>query len=266
MLQGSRRAAPEAARPAQYRLYPPAELHRYIPAARWQLFRDAALTAGARGIPCAVGGGLAVSLYTNDWHTPHDLDLLVVPPDRHRLIAVLRDAGFDDYYEREPYDRAWIYRAVRGDAVVDVIWALANGVGEVDDTWLQAGPVTALGDVTLRLLPPEELVWSKLYVVQGARCDWPDIMNVLAAVSRYLDWERLVARCAATGDEPLLASALLLFAWLAPGLARDIPEPAWQALHLRRPAQDAPLISRARVDRLDSRPWFSETLLATLQR
>jgi hypothetical protein len=213
-------------------LFPPDDVHELIPVAHWTVFRDAILAARAHGIPCAVGGGLAVSLYTGMWHSPHDLDLLIVPGNRAPMIDAMGTAGLSDLYEREKYDRNWIYRGSRGDAVVDAIWALANGVGEVDETWVTRGPQTELGDVTVRLLPPEELIWSKLYVVQGTRCDWPDIVNLLFATGLALDWDRLIARCAGPGDEALLASALLLFAWIAPGRAHAVSEHVWQRLHL----------------------------------
>lgn len=247
-------------------LFPPDDVHAYIPADRWQVFRDAILAADAHGVRCAVGGGLAVSLYTGMWHCPHDLDLLIVPGDRDRMVAAMDSVGLTDYYEQQRYDRSWIYRGNRGDAVVDAIWALANGVGDVDETWVTAGPHTELGDLTVRLLPPEELIWSKLYVVQGTRCDWPDIVNLLFATGLTLDWERLIARCAGTGDEALLASVLLLLAWIAPGRAHALPEQVWQRLHVPRPEERVPLLCRDRIDRLDTRPWFSAAFLDEMSR
>ena len=251
---------------ALHPLFPPDHVHDYIPAERWRVFRDAIRAADGQGVRCAIGGGLAVSLYTGMWHSPHDLDLLIVPADRERMIAALRSADLADYYEREPYDRNWIYRSYRAEAIVDAIWALANGVGDVDETWVSAGPRTGLGDVTVRLLPPEELIWSKLYVVQGRRCDWPDLVNLLFATGLTLDWERLIARCTANGDESLLASILLLFAWIAPGRAHALPDEVWQRLRVPRPAQRVPLLCRDRIERLDTRPWFSAEFLDEMSR
>lgn len=247
-------------------LFPPNDVQEYIAPQRWQVFRDAIRAADAYGVRFAIGGGLAVSLYTGLWHSPHDLDLLVVPNDRERMIAALQSAGLADYYVHAPYDRNWIYRSHHGEAVVDVIWALANGIGDADETWVTAGPRTELGDVTVRLVPPEELIWSKLYVVQGTRCDWPDIVNLLFATGLTLDWDHLIERCAANGDEKLLASVLQLFAWIAPGRAHAFPEHAWQRLQLARPVKRAPLLCRDRIDRLDTRPWFSAAFLDEISR
>lgn len=237
----------------------PDDFDAYIPAARWDVFRAAIRCAEAAGIRAAIGGGLAVSLLTGMWRAPHDLDLLVTPADRAAMIRILTEARFADYYDREPYDRSWIYRAVRNDVVVDTIWGFANGVADVDDAWIECGVRADLGGVTIRLVPVEELIWSKLYVVQGTRCDWPEIVNLLVAAAERMNWNRLISRCA--GDETLLASVLTLFAWVAPGRAQSVPESVWQRLNLARPTERSPIVSRERIDRLDSRVWFSPALL-----
>ena len=58
----------------------------------------------------------------------------------------------------------------------------------------------------VRLVPAEEIVWAKLYVLQRDRADWPDIFNLLARCGPRLDWDHLVRRMG--GDLPLLAAAL----------------------------------------------------------
>lgn len=249
-----------------HKLFPPGDVHAYIPPGRWSVFRDAIRAADSHGVPCAVGGGLAVSLYTGLWRSPHDLDLLILPRDRERMIAAMATAGLTDYHEHEPYDRGWIYRGTRDNAVVDAIWSLANGVGDVDEMWVTAGPRIGLGDVAIRVLPVEELIWSKLYVLQSTRCDWPDIVNLFVATALDLDWDCLIGRFTATGDAQLLASALLLFAWIAPGRAHAVPKRVWQRLQLPHPSERTPQVSRERIDRLDTRPWFSTILIDKLTR
>ncbi|MCC7547310.1 MAG: hypothetical protein IT532_06060 [Burkholderiales bacterium] len=58
-----------------------------------------------------------------------------------------------------------------------------------------------------------------------------------------------------SGDEPLLAALLTVFAWAAPGRARALPERVFERLRLAQPAAGPPL-DAARIDRLDTRPWF----------
>src|SRR5947209_8398605 len=140
------------------------------------------------GIVLAVGGSLAVSSYSGILRPIKDLDLYVAPDSKDRLIALLTQQGFEDYFDRVPYDRGWIYRAVSEDLIVDVIWQMANRRALVDDCWLSRGPVVEFEQVSIRLLPLEEMVWNRLYVLQRDRCDWPDVFNLLDIAGDKIDW------------------------------------------------------------------------------
>lgn len=208
----------------------------------------------------AVGGGLAAMTYAGQWRNTKDIDLYVLPRDRDEMIAIVTEAGLADYYERQPYDRAWIYRSYRDDTIVDIMWAMANQRVQVDEEWLN-GPEVDTGEERFRLLPAEEELWSKLYIVQRDRCDWPDAANMLYGVGPQLDWRRLVGRVKA--DRGLLAGLLCVFAWLHPERARELPEWLWAELQIGAPGGDDGIgLARARARLLDSRPWFTPALEA----
>src|SRR5581483_8220464 len=116
------------------------------------------------------------------------------------------------------YDRNWIYRSYKEDCIIDVMWAMANQRAQVDESWFD-GPEVEAGGVRFRLLTPEEALWSKLYVLQRERSDWPDILNLLYGVGPEIDYRRVLRNLEA--DRPLLAAALVLFAWIAPVRARE---------------------------------------------
>ena len=225
----------EAARPvvrvqrrrAPYPIHLPERIEDYIPDDQWQVFRPAIEAVRALRIPFAIGGGMAVSLYTGQWRNSKDIDLYVLPQHRDAVIAAVLATGLDDYYAEMPYDRAWIFRASRDGVIVDVMWSLANGAGDVEPAWLSRGACAVVRDETLRLLAPEEMFWSKVHVLQRM-----------------------------AGQELLLASILSLFAWVAPGRARLLPDSLWRRLHL-----EAPAAGRMRCDEnlrlLDTRDWFT---------
>jgi hypothetical protein len=197
--------------------------------------------AVARQIQFAVGGSLAMAGYGGGLlRTPKDLDLYIAPEDKEQLIQVLNDLGFADYHEKQPYDRNWIYRATRQDVLVDVIWQMANGRAKVDAAWLLRGPLIRWVGNDLRLVAIEELIWSKLYVLQRDRCDWPDICNLIDAARTQIDWPRLFDRVGP--DAPLLDAVLKVYSWLRPDPARA--GAAGQSDTSRRAAL------------LDSRPWL----------
>jgi hypothetical protein len=226
----------------------------FVPASDWEVLGRVVVLAKQRGLRFAVSGGFATSFYSALWRNTKDLDFCVLPRDRDAMVQVTRDAGLHDLHDEKPYDRGWIYRATERGIIADIIWQLANYRGEVDEAWVDAGPEVTIHGETLRLVPPEEMIWSKIYVVQRERCDFPDIVNILYACGAELDWPCLLERL--RGEERLLASVLSIFAWLAPGRANLIPEAVWQKLAIPRPAGGLQR-DEDRIRGLDSRPWFS---------
>jgi len=208
----------------------------------------------ARQIPFALGGGLALGYYTGHLRRSKDLDIYVRPEDRASVIDVVGRCGLQDYYDVTPYDREWIYRAHVDGVIVDTIWAMANKRSTVDDQWIE-GPSVQLCGQTVPVIPAEELIWSKLYVLQRDRCDWPDIINLIGATGPSLDWEHLFARVAE--DLPLMKGVMSIFSWLAPERAERIPRRVWSKLGLPMPKpQTDPAGRPARKDLLDTRPWL----------
>jgi hypothetical protein len=216
--------------------------------------------ARKEGVLFALGGGLALSVYTGHLRNTKDLDLYILPKDRERLTAILDQCGLTDYFDKAPYDREWIYRAHEDDVIVDAIWSMANKRAEVDEQWLTTGKIIRMFGEEFRVIPPEELIWSKLYVLQRDRCDWPDILNLIWAMGPELNWRHLMDRVAE--DVPLINGVLSVFSWICPERRHAIPQWVWQALHSSLQDQDAQHGGQPqRCDLLDSRPWFCPTMM-----
>lgn len=224
-----------------------------ISAAEWGVYREVITAAQARGIPFALGGAFAVASYTGCWRNTKDLDVYVLAEHREKMLEVLVACGLEDYYSRLPYDRWWIYRSFRGDVIVDVIWAMANHRAQIDELWM-SGPEIDLRGCRVRVLPPEALLWDKLYILQRDRCDWPDVLNLLYAVGSEVRWDYLVHRIGE--DVPLLAGALSVFRWISPGRARRLPAWLWRELGMAPPGTETDDAIKRRTDLLDRRPWY----------
>lgn len=203
------------------------------------------------GIAFAIGGGLAVSLYVPQRQNTKDIDIYVKPSDREEMINIVTECGLKDYYEKLPYDRHWIYRSYDDDSIVDVMWSMPNRRAVVDDQWLTRGPEIDVHGMRVRALPPEELIWAKLYVLQHDRSDWPDILNIMYATAPTLDWNHLIDRVA--GDAPLLEALLSIFGWLCPSRAAQIPSAVRKKL---KDAARGPQTGIPHDQLLDTRPWF----------
>ena len=196
-----------------------------------------------------------MSTYIRRWRETKDIDFYVLPEDRDEMIEILNNAGFNDYYNQLPYDRRWIYRSIRDGLIVDVIWAMANRRAFVDKTWFKRAKPARVRDERLLILPAEELIWAKLYVLQGDRCDWPDVINVLHATASTLDWDHLLERL--ENDVALFRSALVLFDWVSPRRAAEIPARTRKRLGLSKPAPATAAEEKRRRNLLDSRDWFA---------
>jgi hypothetical protein len=207
-------------------------------------------------IPFLLAGALALAAYTGYWRNTKDVDVIIHASDRGRAVAALCAAGFDDYHPREAYDRSWIFRGIKDGVLFDIIWDLPNHRVPVDDSWFARGNLLPLGGRDYRVIPAEEFIRVKLYVMQRERCDWVDVLNVMAAMVERLDWAWLVERMGR--DLPLLHSALALFNWMCPGRARELPASLRERFALAAiEAEDLGAMEARRVRLLDSRPWFA---------
>ncbi len=218
---------------------------------QWELYRAVIADAKKAGISFAIGGGLAVGVYSGRWRETKDMDFYVLREDSERLKKVLAKHGLVDYYEQLPYDRQWIYRSIKDKIIVDVIWSMANYHAQVDETWINAGPEIIIRGETLRVVPVEEMIWAKLYVLQKDRCDWPDVINMIYAQRRTLNWNHLVDRLG--DDAPLLKALLSIGAWLCPNLPKELPSDLISQIERRSvgvPSQGS------RADLLDRRNWL----------
>jgi hypothetical protein len=227
-----------------------------IPEEQWTVFTAGVSVLEAANIPLVVHGALALAAYTGRWRNTKDVDIIVRPEDRERAVAALCSAGFEDYFERQAYDRGWIFRGWKDDVLFDIIWALPNHRVAIDDDWFKRAQPIRLRGRHLTAAPVEELIRVKLYVFQRERCDWPDVLNLLAATVERMDWSWLVERMGR--DLPLLQSVLVIFNWMSPQRAAGLP--AWLRERFRLPhigVDDLAAVEERRVRLFDSRPWFA---------
>ena len=202
-----------------------------------------------QSIPFLVGGAYAFERYTGIGRHTKDFDIFVHPRDVERALAVLAADGC----VTELSFPHWLAKASCGDDVVDLIFSSGNGVALVDDLWFRHGvPESVLG-VPVKLIPPEEMIWSKSFVMERERYDGADVAHVLRACADTLDWPRLLARF----DEHwrVLFHHLVLFGFIYPCERARIPAAVMRELmgrldrELTRSADDracrGTLISRA---------------------
>ncbi|TMQ15131.1 MAG: nucleotidyltransferase family protein [Candidatus Rokuibacteriota bacterium] len=203
----------------------------------------------AGGIPFLVGGAYAFERYTGIGRHTKDFDLFLHPRDVERALAVLAAVGC----ETELSFPHWLAKARCGDDVVDLIFSSGNGVALVDDDWFRDSVAERVLDVPVRLIPAEEMIWSKSFVMERERYDGADVAHVLRACADTLDWPRLLRRFDAHWR--VLLHHLVIFGFIYPCERTRVPAAVMRELmgrldaELTRPAREracqGTLISRA---------------------
>jgi hypothetical protein len=202
-----------------------------------------------QAIPFLVGGAYAFERYTGIGRHTKDFDLFVHPRDVERALELL---AADGCQTAVPFPH-WLAKAHCGEDVVDLIFSSGNGVALVDDDWFRHSVPETVLDVPVRLIPAEEMIWSKAFVMERERYDGADIAHILRASAETLDWPRLLGRF---GDNwRALLQHLVLFGFIYPCERARIPAAVMRELigrldtELTRSAPDrvcqGTLISRA---------------------
>jgi predicted nucleotidyltransferase len=150
------------------------------------LFRDVLEALERRGVPYAVSGAVALRQHTGICRQTKDLDLFVTPLNREPALDCLRESGM----ECETTDPVWLAKAKRGQYFVDLITGMSNGVIMVEDSWIERAHPAVVHGVTTRVLAPEELVASKVFVARRERFDGADIAHVIYGTYRNFDFKR----------------------------------------------------------------------------
>lgn len=179
------------------------------------------------GIPCLVGGGYAFIRYTGIDRPLKDFDVFLLERSWPAAQRALADAGI----EASLTFPHWLAKAVDGDRFVDIIFGSGNGAAPVDDAWFRhARPDRVLG-IPVRIVPPEEVIWTKAYVMERERFDGADVIHLIRQQARDLDWPRLVARFA--DHWQVLLAHLVLFAFAYPSERGLIPRDVMRELARR---------------------------------
>ena len=213
----------------------------------------------AAGIPFLVGGAYAYCQYTGIYRDTKDLDLFPRKRDADRALEVLAQNG----WRTERTDEVWLYKAFHDEYFVDLIFCSGNGVAQVDDEWFEhAIPGEAFGRPVL-VAPPEEMIWSKAFVLERERYDGGDVNHIIRAVGDRMDWHRVLRRFDRYWE--VLLSHLMMYRFVYPTHRRNVPD--WVMLELISRTLDTvregnwpgmvcrgPLISRVNYE-VDVREW-----------
>lgn len=168
-------------------------------------------------LPFLIGGAYAFGCYTGIIRDTKDIDVFVLESDSVRVLDALAHAR----YRTELTDKVWLGKAFHEEDLVDVIFGSANGIAMVDEEWFAYARPARFLDLSLRLIPPEEMIWSKSFVMTRDRYDGADIAHVLHGHAERLDWRRLLRRFSDNWE--VLLNHLVMFRYVYPSRRGHVP-------------------------------------------
>jgi hypothetical protein len=210
---------------------PPATLEEFDPSA-YHFYRAAFQILKDADVRFLLGGAYAFGYYTGITRHTKDLDVFVRAADVKSTLSVLGAAG----YRTELLFPHWLAKAFHDYDFVDIIFSSGNGKCPVDDAWFDNAPVGKVLGVDVPLIPVEEMIWQKAYIMERERFDGADVNHLLRARGKHLDWDRLLGRFGS--DWRVLLSHLVLFGFVYPGEQPTVPEKVLSELVARLSKKD----------------------------
>ncbi|HLG50325.1 MAG TPA: hypothetical protein VKY56_01675 [Chloroflexota bacterium] len=195
-----------------------------ISPAEQDIYTGALRALNASNVPYVVGGAAAIGYHTGLWRSTKDLDLFLTPRHITAALVALAVAG----YTIEIPALHWLAHARRGAFYIDLIFGFGGWRAAIDDRWYARGiPAIILGQPA-RVCSVEDLIWIKAYVAHRERFDGADILHLINARHRTIDWDYLVDRFGPCW--PLLLFYVYLYRFVYPSDHADIPPRIIQSL------------------------------------
>ncbi|SHE60733.1 Nucleotidyl transferase of unknown function [Cnuella takakiae] len=172
------------------------------------------------GVNFMMGGGFALFQYTGIERDMKDLDVFCKPSEYPKIMKHFAAKGF----QTELTDVRWLAKVFDGPHYIDIIFDTVNNICTVDDSWYEHATEADFGDVRVKVIPPEELMWCKIYVQNRERYDGSDVNHLILKWGKKLDWKRLLFRM-----DPhwhLLLAQILQFQFVYPSDFHEII-PRW---------------------------------------
>lgn len=190
----------------------------------------AALSALNRaGVPVILAGAFASHVYSGVWRNTKDIDLFLRPRDVRRALETLAAEG----YETELRDPWWLAKAWQGEWLIDLIFGIGNHEIQVGDGWIERALPVEICGVPSRIIGPEDLIVSKVFIALRDRFDGADVAHLIRSTEGRIDWGGVLERL---GPEhrTLLLWHLLFFDYVYPGHADHLPRARMRELFEER--------------------------------
>ncbi len=182
-------------------------------------------------VPFLVSGTYALSFYTGIVRPTKDVDVFAKAGDCLRILGYFKEQGF----EVQMVDERWLARVCRGELFLDVIFNMPTASTHVTDDWFEQAPKVSIYDTVVKIVPPTEFIWSKIFVQDRYRYDGADVAHVILKKHDEIDWRRLLSNMELYWE--VLLIALLNFRFVYPSEREAVPRWLFDELVGRLQAQ-----------------------------
>ncbi|HEU5293469.1 MAG TPA: hypothetical protein VFU71_01650 [Burkholderiaceae bacterium] len=193
-------------------------------------------TLQRHGLPFLIGGAYGFAHFTGIRRPTKDLDIFIRQGDWPRLAQLAATTG----HRAELAYAHWLGKVEDHSGYIDVIFNSGNGLSPVDDEWFEHAPDGQLLGLAVKLMPAEESVWTKAFIMERERYDGADVAHLIHACALRMDWQRLLRRFGPHWR--VLLSHLVLFGFVYPAERSLVPSWLMDDLtaRLRAETRDAP--------------------------
>jgi len=183
-------------------------------------YREALDLLEESGAQFMLGGAFAMFHYSGIYRDTKDLDVFCKSTEFPKILKFFGEKG----YRTELTDVRWLAKVFKGEYFIDIIFDTVNNICRVDETWYERSIACEFVGKQVRMIPPEELIWCKLYVQNRERFDGADINHIMLKYGQKLNWKHLLFRM----DQHwhLLLAQILMFQFVYPADYHDII-PKW---------------------------------------
>ena len=169
-------------------------------------------------IPFLVSGTYALASYTGIDRPTKDVDVFAKAGDALKMLHYFKEHGFDV----EIVDERWLNRVTRGDLFVDIITNMPTVTTHVTDEWFVKRPRAELFGAKVKLVPPTQFIWSKIFVQDHHRYDMADVAHMILKCHDAIDWKQLLSHMELYWE--VLLMALLNFRFVYPSERNLVPK------------------------------------------
>jgi predicted nucleotidyltransferase len=195
----------------------PAWVAEVIPPETLDLYRTVLHGLLERKIPFLVGGAYAMTHHAGIERHTRDLDLFI----RRETVPAIERAAAEMGLRAHEFASHWLGKITTDAGYVDLIWSSGNAAAPVDDEWFERSVQSEVFGIPVRLIPAEEMIWSKAYIQERERFDGADVAHILLRRGETLDWEHLLDRFGSHWR--VLFAHLITFGFIYPSERDRIP-------------------------------------------